>query len=370
MILDAQSELSMRKRIYLMRPAVGNQEITYIKNVIKSKFLTEGQVTTNFESLVAGYVNSRYAVATTSATTALHASLVCSDVKGKKVLVSDFTFPATALAIQQAGGIPILSDVDKFTMNISRDIVESGKEKNFEIIVPVSLFGNPLELEFYKIRRRGTIIIEDAATNLGTKVGDKHVGELANLTCFSFHPRKIITTGEGGMITTNDSRLARKIRSYKMFGREKNQFVNDGTNYKLSDIQSAVGIGQIKKIEKIIRKRRYLAKRYAELLDSIDNIEVQKEATKARHTFQSFTCIINREGYRNKIIKKLAENNIESQIGTYALHCLPRFKKYARNDSLENSRFLYENTISLPLHEEITGTDQEIICKIIKNTLR
>ena len=360
----------MKKRIYLMRPVVGSEEISHIKDVIKSKFLTEGNVTSKFEALVAKYVHASQAIATTSATTALHASLVCSNVKGKKVLVSDFTFPATALAIQLAGGIPILSDVDKSTMNITKEIVESGREKNIKTIMPVSLFGNPLSLEFYSMMKKGIMIIEDAATNLGTKIGNKYVGELANITCFSFHPRKIITTGEGGMITTNDSKIASKIKSYKTFGKRNNKFVDDGTNYKLSDIQSAIGIEQIKKIEKIIKKRRTKAKYYSELLESIDNIEIQEETPKARHTYQSFTCIINKFGYRDKIIKQLAKNNVESQIGTYALHCLPRFKKCIRNNKLENSEFLYKNSISLPLHEELTEKDQKFICKIIENTLK
>jgi perosamine synthetase len=360
----------MKKRIYLMRPVVGTAEINHVKDVIKSKFLTESKVTTEFESLISKYVHANHAIATTSATTALHGSLVCSNVKGKKVLVSDFTFPATILAIQLAGGIPILTDVDKYTMNISKEIVESGKEKNAKIILPVSLFGNPLDLEFYTFMKKGVTIIEDAATNLGTKIGNKHVGELADITCFSFHPRKIITTGEGGMITTNNSKIASKIRSYKNFGKRNNSFVDDGTNYKLSDIQSAIGIEQIKKIETIIKKRIKIAKYYSELINKINNIEIQKETPKARHTYQSFTCIINKSGYRDKIIRQLAENNIESSIGTYALHCLPKFKKCLKNGKLNNSKFLYQNSISLPLHEELTKKDQELICKIINKILK
>jgi len=353
-----------------MRPVVGSKELNHIKDVFKSRFLTEGRVTAKFELLIAKYVHSIYAIATTSATTALHASLVCSNVKGKKILVSDFTFPATALAIQLAGGIPILTDVDKFSMNITREIVEAGKEKNAKIILPVSLFGNPLDLEFYSMKKKGITIIEDAATNLGTKIGNKYVGELANITCFSFHPRKIITTGEGGMITTNDAKIATKIKSYKIFGKQNNRFVYDGTNYKLSDIQSAIGIEQIKKIEAIIKKRRKMAKYYSELINKIEHIELQKETPNSRHTYQSFTCIINKPRYRDKVIHQLAKNNIESQIGTYALHCLPRFRNSLKNSKLINSEFLYKNSISLPLHEELTKKDQELICKIINKILK
>src|SRR3990170_3200216 len=173
----------MRKRIYLMRPNVGFEEINAIKRVIQSKFLTEGEITKKFESSIASYVHSKFAIATTSATTALHTAFHCMRVKGKNVLVSDFTFPATALAIIQAGGKPILTDVDKYSMNITREIVEDALNRSIEFVSPVSLFGNPLSIDFYNLKKRGIKIIEDGATNLGTKINNKFVGSLADATC-------------------------------------------------------------------------------------------------------------------------------------------------------------------------------------------
>ena len=357
----------MRKRIYLMRPNVGIEEIDEIKKVIHSKFLTEGKITQQFEKKVAKYTHSKYAIATTSATTALHTMFHCMGVKGKEVLVSDFTFPATVLAIIQAGGKPILVDVDKFSMNVTREIIEKKLSKSIEFVSPVSLFGNPLNGDFYKLRKQKMKIIEDGATNLGTKVNNKFVGSLADITCFSFHPRKIITTGEGGMITTNDKELKEKIYSFKTFGKINSKFVGIGTNYKLSDIQSAVGIAQMRKIEKIIEKRIQQAKIYNEILSKIDFIEPQKQTQKSRHTYQSYVCTISKQGLRDKIIKKLSQKNIESQIGTYALHSLPAFKKTPKIGNLRNSEFLYQNSISLPLHEELSEEEQGYICSIIKN---
>lgn len=360
----------MRKRIYLMRPSVGIEEINSIKHVIHSKFLTEGEITKKFEKSVAKYVHSKYAVATTSATTALHTAFQCMGVKDQNVLVSDFTYPATVLAIILAGGKPILVDVEKDTMNVNREIIENSLDKKIKFLAPVSIFGNPLELDFYKLKKKNLKIIEDGATNLGTKIGSKYVGSLADVTCFSFHPRKIITTGEGGMITTNDKKLNEKFRSFKKFGQHDTKFLDFGTNYKLSDIQSAVGIAQIKKIEKIIQKRQRKAKIYNEIFSKIDFIEQQKITRNSRHTFQTYTCIIKKSGLRDKIIKKLAKNNIESTIGTYAVHCLSAFKKLPKKGSLKNSEFLYKNVISLPLHEEISTKDQELIGKIINNSLK
>lgn len=359
----------MRKKIYLMRPSLDDSEVKAIKQVFKSKFLTEGKITKKFELAISNYVNTKFAIATTSATTALHAVFECLNLKGKYVLVSDFTFPATADAIIQAGGKPILADVDIETMNITRNIVEKGNKNNIEIISPVSIFGNPLEKEFYRLKKK-MFIVEDSATTLGSKLGSDFVGSLANVSCFSFHPRKIITTGEGGMITTNDKNLADKIRSFKAFGKINDEFVNIGTNYKMSDILSAVGLEQLKKIEKIIKKRQNMAKIYSEMFEKIDQIQVQKPTENSRHTFQSFVCVITKPNLRNKIMLKLSEKNIESQIGTYALHCIPAFRNCLKYSNLENSKFLYKNSLSLPLHEEITQQDQELIGKTILKTMR
>ena len=358
----------MRKKIYLMRPTVSKDELRMIKKVIQSKILTEGEITKKFEGAIAKYVHSKFAIATTSATTALHTCFECLNIKGKKILVSDFTFPATIHAIIHAGGIPILVDVDKETMNITKDIVENALDKSIKTVVPVSIFGNPLERKFYQLKKYGLMIIEDAATTLGSKIGHEFVGSLADASCFSFHPRKIITTGEGGMITTNDRKLAEKFRSYKIFGLKNSKFVGPGINYKLSNILSAVGLVQLKKIERIIQKRISMAKVYNELISKIDHLEIQKPTKNSRHTYQSYTCYVTKPALRDKIRKALEKNNVETQIGTYALHCLPAFKKYSRKGNLSNSDFLYKNTITLPLHEDLTTEDQEFIFKVIRKT--
>lgn len=355
------------KKVFLMRPKIDNHELDLIKKVLASKIFTEGEITHKFEQKVAKYVKVKYAIATTSATTALHTSLESLGVRGKKVLVSDFTFPATVLAIDLAGGIPILIDVDRETMNVTRETVEDSIDSSTRFVLPVSLFGNPLERNFYMIQNQGIKILEDAATNLGTKLGDHHIGSLADITCFSFHPRKIITTGEGGMIATNNKKLAERCRSYKMFGKVGSEFVKTGTNYKISDILSAMGLAQMDKIENIIKKRIIMAKIYHELLSKMDFIHPQKAVSGCRHTYQSYVCYVTRPNLRDKIRRRLAKQNVESQIGTYALHCLPAFRKYRRKGRLENSEFLYKNSISLPLHEELTVEDQEFICKTIRD---
>lgn len=358
----------MKKRIFLMRPTISERELFLIKKVLHSKNLTEGNVTKTFEKKVAEYVNSKYAIATTSATTALHACFMCLNVKNKRVLVSDFTYPATIAAIILAGGNPILIDVDKETMNTTSEIIQNSYDETIDFICPVSIFGNPLEKNIYNLNDRVTII-EDAAPSLGARLNNQHVGSLADVTCFSFHPRKIITTGEGGIITTNNKKLAQKLNSFKLFGKINEKFVSVGTNYKLSDILSALGVAQIVKIEKIIQKRRYMAKIYDELISKIDFLETQKPTKNGRHVYQSYVCHVTRPKLRDKLRKNLEKNNIESQIGTFALHCLPAFKKIPKKGHLTNSELLYNNTISLPLHEELSSYDIDYICKILKNSV-
>lgn len=358
----------MKKKIPLTKLWLDKTELNEIKKVLDSGFITEGSQTTKFENLIAKYTNSKFAVATTSGTSALHSAFHCVGIKGKKILISDFTFPATALAAQLAGGIPVLADVEKDTMNISKSIVEHSLDEQIDFLCPVSLFGNPLENKFYTLKKHGLQIIEDAATNLGTKIDTKSVGSLADVTCFSFHPRKIITTGEGGMITTNNFELFKKIKKFKFFGKDHN-FTGFGTNYKMSDILAAIGISQFKKIEKLIKIRQSKAKIYGELISKIDFVEPQLQVKNSRHIYQSYVCTITKPNLRDKIIHELSKNNIESQIGTYSLHCLPAFKNCIRKGKLENSSFLYHNTITLPLHHDLTLSDQVTICKIIQKLL-
>ena len=358
----------MNKKIQLTKLFLDQDEINLVTKVIKSGFVTEGRYTQKFEDLIANYVKTDFAIATTSGTTALHSAFHCMGIKGKKVMISNFTFPATALAVQMAGGIPVLMDVEKDTMNVSREIVENSLDTSIQFLGPVSLFGNPLEKSFYQLKRKGLKIIEDAATNLGSKIDKKFVGGLADVTCFSFHPRKIITTGEGGMITTDNKKLYEKIRSFKFFGK-KNSFEEFGTNYKFSDILAAIGISQIKKIEKMIKIRTEKSKIYNELIHKIDFIEPQKHSLHSRHNYQSYVCYLTKPFLRDKIRFELQKNNIETQIGTYALHCLPAFRQCIKKGTLSNSKFLYENTITLPLHASLTISDQERICKIIQKTI-
>lgn len=363
--------MAEKKLVPLAVPDVGEEEINEIRKVMATGFLTEGSTTKEFEDSVAKYLGVKHAIAVTSCTTGLHAVLECLDIKGQEVIVPDYTYPATAEAVVLAGGIPVLADVDIESMNMTSDILDEAFDEKMTVFSPVSWAGVPLEKEIYqKARKLGLKCLEDAACSLGAKIGEEFVGKIADYSCFSFHPRKVITTGEGGMITTDNDDIAEKCYSFKHFGAHGTAFETIGTNYKLSNVLSAIGLVQMKKIEKIIDDRIQKAKIYQELLSKIENIKPAFVGKNTRQTFQSYTCYVQKDGFRDKIRKALSDENIQSQIGTYALHLEPAYKKYKKIGRLENSESLFKNALTLPLHKNLSYEDQVRICKIIQDTLK
>ena len=358
------------KTIPLAVPDIGNDEIDEIKKVMGTGFLTEGVTTKEFEKMVAEYLGVKHAIAVTSCTTGLHAVLHCLDIKGQEVIVPDYTYPATAEAVVLAGGIPVLADVDLDSMNMTSEILDEAYNEKMTVFSPVSWAGVPLEKEIYqKAKKLDLKMLEDAACSLGAKINDDYVGKIADYSCFSFHPRKVITTGEGGMITTDNDEMFEKCYSFKHFGAKGTSFETIGTNYKLSNVLSAIGVIQMKKIDKIVETRIQKAKIYEEMLSKIDNIKPAYVGKNTRQTFQSYTCYVEKENYRDKIRNALADENIQSQIGTYALHLEPAYKNMKKVGNLENSTKLFNNALTLPLHKNLTNEDQEKICKIVNDVL-
>ena len=362
--------MAENKVIPLAVPDIGDDEIDEIKKVMGTGFLTEGATTKEFEQMVADYLGVKHAIAVTSCTTGLHAVLHCLDIKGQEVIVPDYTYPATAEAVVLAGGIPVLADVNLESMNMTSEILEESYNENMTVFSPVSWAGVPLEKEIYqKAKKLDLKMLEDAACSLGAKINEDYVGKIADYSCFSFHPRKVITTGEGGMITTDDDEMFEKCYSFKHFGAKGTSFETIGTNYKLSNVLSAIGVIQMKKIDNIVETRIQKAKIYEELLSKIDNIKPAYVGNNTRQTYQSYTCYIEKDGYRDKIRNALADENIQSQIGTYALHLEPAYQNMKKVGNLENSTKLFNNALTLPLHKNLSQEDQEKICKIINNVL-
>ena len=363
----------MQKKIFLMRPFVGNEELDAIKKVFDSKYLTEGPVTQEFEKQFAEFVDAKHAIAVTSCMTGLDLVLRALNIKkGDELIVPDFTHPATGDCAYMVGAEAVLVDVDLESYNISPAAIEEAITKKTKCIIPVSWGGNPVDPEVYKIGKEHDIpVFEDSACSTGAEIQGKKVGSIADVSCFSFHPRKIMTTGEGGMVTTNNSELAEKAVALKHFGQTKDgRFTYHGTNYKMSNVVSAMGIEQLKKLSHILNDRIQKAERYSDLLKGINGIRIPKRNKGTKHVFQSYCIYIEEEGIRDTLRKDLADLNIESQIGTYALHLEPSYAKVKRIGSLKNSELLFKNLLTLPLHHELSDDDQDYVTDSIKKLMK
>jgi dTDP-4-amino-4,6-dideoxygalactose transaminase len=366
-------------KIPLIKPYISEEIKARVCEVLDSGYLTEGPVTRQFEESVKDYTGCSYALAVCNCTVGLEMALRALGIgPGDEVIVPDYTYPATAAVVEIVGAKIVIVDIDPDTMLIDFDAVEKAITRQTKAIIPVSLFGNPLDyarLDDIKAKYN-VYLVEDAACSIGARYDGTMVGNLADITVFSFHPRKFITTGEGGMVTTNNARWAEWMESYKHFGmgphdsRLGTQFNAIGTNYKLSNIQAAIGLAQMQHIDVLLDKRSQLAKRYTENIRQHLGLAFPEVTPKGSHSWQSY-CIFTPN--RNQIIEKLKENKIETQIGTYALHLHPAFNQNPNcriAGDMAGSRYAFDHCLTLPLYHEMTDEDQDEVVSELGKCIR
>lgn len=362
-------------RIPLARPWVTEEVKRAVCQVLESGMLTEGQVTRDLEETVAGFVGCREVVAVTSCTTGMEMVLRALGIgPGDEVIVPDFTYPATADAVASVGGTIVIVDCDPETMNVDYPALDAAIGPRTRALLPVSLFGNPLDGDRLAdlSRRAGTPVVEDAACSLGATFGGRRVGGIADVSVFSLHPRKPITSGEGGLVCTDDGDLAERIRSSKRFGMRQTgdgriEFASFGTNAKLSDIQAAVALVQMRHVEEILTRRLNLAERYDKLLQDIPGVTLPRTTPGGVHSYQSY-CVLVEE--RDRVLRELREGGIEVQIGTYALHREPAFRESTRcrwHGPFSGSRHAFEHALSLPLFHDLgEGQQREVVSALAR----
>jgi len=345
--------------IRLALPITGEEEIEEIRAVLASGYLAQGPKVAEFERMVADYVGVRHAFATTSATTALHLSLVVLGIgRGDEVLVPDFTFPATANVVVQQGATPVLVDIDLDTFTVNVDDMAAKVTSHTRAIMPVHGFGlsanmNPI---MKLAAKHGLPVVEDAATAIGTTYYGKKCGSMGTLNCFSFHPRKAITTGEGGMILTDDDALAEKIQLLRSHGgvRREGRFTFEaaGFNYRMSDILAAVGVAQMRRLDGLIARRRELVALMSEKLRAVEGVKTPVEPAWGGHVYQSYVVLLDEGIDRDGVIKAMKERGVETTLGTYALHAQPFFaRKYGyRAGDLPKSYRAYRHSLTLPVY--------------------
>ncbi len=355
-------------RIPLIRPYVTDEVKAKVLEVLDSGYLTEGPVTRELERAFREYVGCRHALAVTSCTTGLELALRCLGVgAGDEVIVPDYTYPATASVVAIVGAKAVIVDCDPVTMLMDYDAAEAATGPRTKAVIPVSIFGNPLDygrLDAMRARH-GVAIVEDAACSIGAEHGGRRVGALADITVFSLHPRKFITTGEGGIVTTDRDDWAAWMESYKHFGmgvstdRESIVFERIGTNYKLSNLQAAVGVVQMRHIDELLARRRALAARYTERLAGHAVIGVPATTPGGLHSYQSFCVFVPS---RDRLLASMRREGIEVQIGTYALHRHPAYQPGPQMDvrgPMTGSLRAFGTCLALPLFHELTFEQQD-----------
>ena len=384
-------------------PFTDNREVEEIAKVIESGWVAQGPIVAEFEKTVAAHEGIGHGIATTSCTTALHLVLHTLGIgAGHDVIVPSFTFVASANSIAHTGASPRFVDVLRETFCIDpasarQYICENYQTRNDELvnndngnclkaIMVVHQFGlcadmialTELANEF------GLKIIEDSACALGAKIGDKHQGTFGNPSCLSFHPRKSITTGEGGMILTDNVELAERLRGLRSHGATASEisrhhnnsfllppFDSIGYNYRMTDIQAAMGLAQMEKLDHILEERRQKAARYNNLLASFDWLTTPVEPEGHYHTYQSYVCMLKFDGLssteggekRDKLLTLLAEKGIATRQGTHASHTLECYRKLygIEPESIPNAYACDRLSLTLPLFVQMTDEEQDYV---------
>lgn len=370
--------MKTEKFIPLIRPQTGQDELEEVRTVLVSGHLTQGPKVAEFERLIAARLGTRFAFATTSATTALHLTLAALGIgPGDEVLVPDFTFPATANVVVQQGARPVLVDVNLETFTLDPTDLEAKVTPRSRAVIPVHAFGLAADMGpiIRVARRHGLAVIEDAACALGAAYYGKPCGSLGVAGCFSFHPRKAITTGEGGVVTTDDEALADRLRLLRNHGgvRQNGRFRFEaaGFNYRMSDILAAVGLAQLRRLDQILAARRAGALWLTARLNGAPGIRPPAEPLWGGHIYQSYVVLLEGDIDRDRVIGFMADHGIETTIGTYALHAEPFFRRTFgyRPGDLPNSYRAYLQTLTLPLYPQLGPEDLERVAGTLERAV-
>lgn len=363
----------------IAEPYFDEDEIRLVEEALNSKWVTQGPKTAEFERLFASRHQLQHALATTSCTAALHLSTLALQLQpGDEVVVPAFTWVTSAHSAEYVGAKAVFADVDLSTFNLDPAALEAAITPRTRAIVVVHLFGKaaPMDEIMAIARRHNLAVIEDAACAVGTAYKGQPIGAIGDLGCFSFHPRKVITTGEGGMVTTNRKDLADRVKCLRNHGATGPAFGADpskpytmstfdmlGFNLRMSDIQAAVGVAQMAKLDRLLAERRRLALRYSELLAGVEAVILP--ADDPGHTYQSYVTRLaaNDREKRNAIMERLAELKIQTRPGTHAVHRLGYYvNKYGlKPEQFPNACRAEDTTITLPIFPGMSDDQQKFV---------
>jgi perosamine synthetase len=363
----------MSASIPLSLPNIDSKDLESVSESLKSKSLSVGPLIAAFEEKIAEYLKVKEVIAVSSATTGIELALASMpNLKpDDEVLVPAYTFPACINSVLARGLKPRLVDIDPVSLNIDVEQLERRVTRKTKAIIPVDAFGTPCDIDeiLSFCESRGIKIIRDAACALGAQSKEKKIGSDDYPTIFSFHQRKIITTGEGGCVTTNDSQLADRLRRLRSHGAVRGQFYasfeESGFNFRISEIQAALGISQMDKLLLNIEKHAMAAGKYRELLSTESNINLSSAQNFSGRVMQSFIVKLESLEVRNSLISYLRSVNVESTIGTYDLSAQPAYTKFVKRHTFPHARKAGETTLALPIFASITDDQIEFVCQSI-----
>jgi dTDP-4-amino-4,6-dideoxygalactose transaminase len=369
--------------IPITKPYLGADEAEAARKAVESGWVTQGPKVAEFERMVADYCGTAHAVAVSSCTTALHLALLVLDVgPGDEVICPSMSFIATANAIRHAGATPVFAEVDPRTYNLDPDAAEAALTPRTKVIMPVHQIGLPADMDRFSAlaARHGVKILEDAACAIGSRYKGRPIGGHSEMACFSFHPRKVITTGEGGMITTNNAAYAERLRLLRQHGMSvrdterhtaqhviMEDYLCVGYNYRLTDIQAVIGIEQMKKLPWIVARRRELARRYTEVLADHPWLRPPYIPDYAEPNFQSYAVQLTEDAplSRNELMQRLLAAGIATRRGIMLAHREPPYRQGFPPGKLSHSEHCSEASLLLPLYPQMQDTDIETVASAL-----
>jgi len=370
-------------------PSIGEEEIQEVVETLRSGWLTAGPRTKAFEDAFCAYTGAPYALAVNSCTAALHLCLLGFHIgTGDEVITTPLTFAATANTIMMTGAKPVFVDVDEATYNIDVNLIERAITKRTKAIVPVHIGGLPADMDsILKLAERYDLhVIEDAAHAVGARYGDAKVGDISDATCFSFYTTKTITTGEGGMITTRNQQFADRVRMLSLHGLSRDawnrysqkgswyyEIVDLGYKYNMNDIQAAIGLHQLKRIDEFTRRRREIAHRYDEAFGKDEAIVLPpRDSAVSEHIHHLYTIRLRLDRLiitRDRFIEALRAENIGSSVHFIPLHLHPYYRKEFGLDrgAFPVAEAIFDSIISVPIYPAMTNADAEdVITAVLK----
>lgn len=374
------------RRIPIAVPSVGNAEWEALRAPLESGWLTQGPIVRAFEDAFAERHLVEHALTTTSCTTALHLALVALGIGlGDEVIVPAFTWVATANVVRHCGATPVFVDVESDTFNINPVSIAAAVTARTRAVIAVHLFGLCADMDAIRKAIPSHVhVIEDAACAVGAEYHGVCAGGLGDIGCFSFHPRKIITTGEGGMLTTNDARLAAEVERLRNHGAsvpEEDRHLSAapyampdfdviGFNYRMTDLQAAVGLVQLERLDEMLTEREALAALYHEELAELDWLQLPRPPSDNRHGWQSFVAVLGRDSpiERDELMARLQQRGVSARPGTHAVPSLSVYRQrfVDEPEQFPVAQLLHHRAMAIPLHNRMSPDDVAYVGQAIR----